>query len=590
VGEFYLRIIYLISVTFTVVGYGDPVSMPNLNDHPADYWFLYLCMLTGFLAYQQANAQLASFLRDYIASSQEISTTQAKTEIKERLEKYFIIHNSTFGTRTLSVRQLDEWNKCVEFIFDYNYRDIQSHEFFRNLRPGLQQDLLKQLLQLEGRSFIFLFCGFTSQGFDEQVHEKLVYQLISNTDCVYLNQSQMVVSHGEQFDHFYMVKRGVVKLFSKNYTYLSNVEAGGFFGEYNVLFGLSSQMFFQASCESASSHILLFKIEAKQLLTIISKDIGAFRHFHSLAVQKFKFFQKAFRIIEQRDLKEKTRLELLSKLRADPALAHLLDPADPTKLLRHFTLEERLEVQESVAEVQRRLAELEKPRTKVYDILKIQMRLIGSSTQDIIAFYEQMEVLRLQKVVRRTLDSYLKRVFTSLKTRKVRRNAIFGLHSSRSQHSQALDLRSVRPMPVTLSSESESSLELEPPEKSLEAELNEFFESPGSIEEELDSEDEVETEMIVDYRKTQIANRRNFTRDALTNSTRLLNDDSKHQKKEYISYKSILDNILETMKAERSLQGATIVLEQALLDKAQELKQLNQQVSQQLISILGIQQ
>ena len=43
---------YLIAMTLTVIGYGDPKSMPNFEQYPEDYKILLFCMLFGFLSFQ----------------------------------------------------------------------------------------------------------------------------------------------------------------------------------------------------------------------------------------------------------------------------------------------------------------------------------------------------------------------------------------------------------------------------------------------------------------------------------------------------------------------------------------------------------
>ena len=43
---------YLISLTLTVIGYGDPKSMPDFKNYPEDYRILLFFMLFGFLSFQ----------------------------------------------------------------------------------------------------------------------------------------------------------------------------------------------------------------------------------------------------------------------------------------------------------------------------------------------------------------------------------------------------------------------------------------------------------------------------------------------------------------------------------------------------------
>ena len=47
---------YLITLTLTVIGYGDSVSMPSLTEIKGDYKVLVFIMLLGLLAFSQVNA------------------------------------------------------------------------------------------------------------------------------------------------------------------------------------------------------------------------------------------------------------------------------------------------------------------------------------------------------------------------------------------------------------------------------------------------------------------------------------------------------------------------------------------------------
>ena len=43
---------YLFGLTMTVIGYGDEVSMPNLENHKDAYQWQLLCMMFGMFAFQ----------------------------------------------------------------------------------------------------------------------------------------------------------------------------------------------------------------------------------------------------------------------------------------------------------------------------------------------------------------------------------------------------------------------------------------------------------------------------------------------------------------------------------------------------------
>lgn len=79
--------------------------------------------------------------------------------------------------------------------------------------------------------------------------------------------------------HFYMIKKGTVKTYDEKFNYISNLEAGSFFGEYSILLGLTSFVHFQASINSNNSsygQVLLFKIEKKKFVEIIVQEGAAY--------------------------------------------------------------------------------------------------------------------------------------------------------------------------------------------------------------------------------------------------------------------------------------------------------------------------
>jgi signal-transduction protein with cAMP-binding, CBS, and nucleotidyltransferase domain len=59
-------------------------------------------------------------------------------------------------------------------------------------------------------------------------------------DCV--RPGIAVLKAGDEVHHFYMIKKGDVKVFDQGYNYLYSLPEGSFFGEFNILFGLYSDL------------------------------------------------------------------------------------------------------------------------------------------------------------------------------------------------------------------------------------------------------------------------------------------------------------------------------------------------------------
>lgn len=65
---------------------------------------------------------------------------------------------------------------------------------------------------------------------------------------------------------------------------------GGFFGEYNIMFGLYSDLSYQAEIDpEQGKYVIIFNINKKVLMESISQDFGSFIHFHDLSLQKFRY-------------------------------------------------------------------------------------------------------------------------------------------------------------------------------------------------------------------------------------------------------------------------------------------------------------
>lgn len=70
---------------------------------------------------------------------------------------------------------------------------------------------------------------------------KLVSKLLSNITCEDCN-NQILVKTQEPFEYFYMIKKGKVSIFDSKYNYMYDLDEGSYFGEYNILFGLYSNI------------------------------------------------------------------------------------------------------------------------------------------------------------------------------------------------------------------------------------------------------------------------------------------------------------------------------------------------------------
>ena len=64
-----------------------------------------------------------------------------------------------------------------------------------------------------------------------------------------------------------------------------DLEKGSFFEEYNLLFGLYSNIYYKTQTNEGKSHyVMIFRIEADIFMNEICKDIESFNHINKLAI------------------------------------------------------------------------------------------------------------------------------------------------------------------------------------------------------------------------------------------------------------------------------------------------------------------
>ena len=73
-----------------------------------------------------------------------------------------------------------------------------------------------------------------------------------------------------------------MRLFDDKYTYMYNLEEGSFFGEYNIMFGLKSNIFYKTNRDSHYS--MIFRIKADVFMQSICDDIDSFTHLHDISL------------------------------------------------------------------------------------------------------------------------------------------------------------------------------------------------------------------------------------------------------------------------------------------------------------------
>jgi len=246
-----------------------------------------------------------------------VSVRGVLDETKDKMESYFLLHNETEGVKNFTIKDIEQWKQQIELNFVFNYKTIRNSAFFNELTPSIQGQLLNYLIQKELKFFPYLFYDFGKDilhdGMQLKMSMKVIYKMLSfieNDELMsYESENRMIVKVGEEFSHFIMIRKGIIKCFDENFSYMVSLEEGSFFGEYNIMFGLYSQLNYQMALSNergGQNLVQLFKIEKDKLMQALCIDFHSFLHFHKLSIQKLRFTQRMMKqLSEQHEENEK---------------------------------------------------------------------------------------------------------------------------------------------------------------------------------------------------------------------------------------------------------------------------------------------
>jgi hypothetical protein len=100
-----------------------------------------------------------------------------------------------------------------------------------------------------------------------------------------------------------MLKHGNVKLWGPKYDYMYDLENGAYFGEYNIMFGLYSNIHYKVHTYQSKNHfVMIFRIDKRILMNEICKDIDSFTHLHKIALQKFRWNNRVISELDTQNL------------------------------------------------------------------------------------------------------------------------------------------------------------------------------------------------------------------------------------------------------------------------------------------------
>ena len=114
-------------------------------------------------------------------------------------------------------------------------------------------------------------------------------------ECLYLHETTTIMPYGGDCSCLYMLKKGQILSYSREYSYLCTYHPGAFFGEYNIMFGIQSQISYRTKITNNNATVM-FKIDQDDLMNRIARDEAMFKHMFKISVRKFKFTQKLVKL------------------------------------------------------------------------------------------------------------------------------------------------------------------------------------------------------------------------------------------------------------------------------------------------------
>lgn len=123
------------------------------------------------------------------------------------------------------------------FLHDFNMI-IEEFPFYQQISPSMQSELMDTIFKDFYTSFKHFF-GLCERGF--------MNELIINMYFRIYPPDTMIVSHGQKFLELYFIRSGEIHLQNKFAKEFLVLPSNSFFGEYQILFELQSNIIFKTS-------------------------------------------------------------------------------------------------------------------------------------------------------------------------------------------------------------------------------------------------------------------------------------------------------------------------------------------------------
>lgn len=96
------------------------------------------------------------------------------------------------------------------------------------------------------------------------------------------SSNEKLIDFGQEFKNIYLIKKGTINLFDPTYTYLCSLEETSFFGDYQVILGVASDIQYRVKADIFKT--IIYKIDAEVFLQAICEDELVFKHYFKMAL------------------------------------------------------------------------------------------------------------------------------------------------------------------------------------------------------------------------------------------------------------------------------------------------------------------
>lgn len=232
-------------------------------------------------------------LKDHQASLEILDA-----EIQEALEMYVLDHSQTRGAKELNSSLVEKVKLILKESYVFNYKSLTYHNYFRELPQQLKNRLLFEIVMDQKDYFFWLFNDVSSNK-TYTVPNELIGRLLACIEVQIYESGHLIQKPGNRFKDFFMIKSGAVRTFDKSFNYMADLRPGSFFGEFNILFDLYNDIYFQAAemtlqndfeenVRRRNNLTIMFLIDRVSLLENFSSDLDAFKHLFKISLMKFR--------------------------------------------------------------------------------------------------------------------------------------------------------------------------------------------------------------------------------------------------------------------------------------------------------------